>query len=1089
MTPVGRKGFGATTYNIDRSAPLLVNCAASLRSPKYRHSREFNMRHLTLGLAALLLGAFAVGCSTENGGGGGDGGGSGELTIESFLASPNKIAPGKETILSWKTKNATSIRIFDGKNDRIGQGTENEGSVTVTLEETTTFRLVAQNSTGDSKEATVQVVVQDEVGPALSFSANQTRLDFESSTFLRWDSTGAVRVVVAVADGGEVLVDTDKDADKTKLSGDHEITPIRTTIYEATATDENGLANTQSVEVIVDPVVTTFSSTLTHPIPIGTEVTLNWIARGAEAMEITTPEGENYTVPESDLAAGEATMIAGESGIFTLKATRGKGEKIREYKAQMRELPVVDLFEATPDAINAGQPTPVTLAWKVSNADTIQIVAEGGTVIVPTTTELEGSKGFTASAATTYTLTAVNLAGETSRDVTVRAVARPEIVSFTATPNRVTPFGTTRLAWTTANATVLTLEQTDDQGEVTQHTIPQGDEGTFDVNVSSRSTFRLVAKNDANTSIDATAVVEIGPPVVDSFTTSQARFGNADPIVLSWTGRGGRSAKVFSIERNGDGDPINPALECEETFPAVASSGTCTVPAQATFGRYEFQLVLEDGTFSDTAFVTALVSDGPVIERFLASPAQIDEGDSTTISWMVQNDAAGNPPELTLKVNGAEVELPSEMEDNPQNGTATLDFPNAGRFRLELSATSDGGTTFTDTATMIVTVVGTPSIDTFTATPDTVEDSLPVTLAWTMTNVSRAAIHDASNNALLFSIPANRLNAGSHQLAPTGVSSITYRLVAYNPNNVKVEDEVTVTVTPPTAQIVSFTAPATANAGDVITLEWITRGGTDVLLTPVMGAATLLSNAPFEDISATGTALTMVGCGSMWDGPLGDGCATVTFPNGFTFPFDGQQRTALDVYVDGFISFDVGANVAGNDPANFPGNPAINLAPFWDDLTIGAGTPAGAIHFQQKTGSKGDYLVVQWSHARNNPMGMTWMSLHSEVDLNFQVVLWANGAAEYRYGTMVSPAGMEDEANGVHSVIGFQDTDVAFVDVFSATGMVVPGGLGGRSWGYFEQSQLPSDTVQLTVDKTTIFTLCLEHAGGRICQDRTVTVN
>jgi len=1049
------------------------------------------MRHLTLGLAALLLGAFAAGCSTDDGGGGDDGGGSVELTIESFLANPSKVAPGEESILSWKTKNATSIRIFDAKNDRIGQGTENEGSVTVTLTETTTFRLQAQNSSGASKEATVQVVVQEEVGPTLSFSANQTNVDFESSTFLRWDTTGAVRVVVAEANGGEVLVDTDRDADKTKLSGDREITPTRTTVYEATATDEDGQTTTAAVEVIVDPVVTTFGSpTLTHPIPIGTEVTLNWITRGAEAIEITTPEGESYTVPETALAAGETTMIAGESGIFTLKATRGKGEKVRELKAQMREFPTVDLFEVTPDAINAGQPTPLTISWKVSNADTIQIAAEGGAVIVPTTTELEGSKDFTASSATTFTITAVNLAGETTEDITVRAVARPEIVSFMATPNRVTPFGTTRLAWSTTNATILTLEQTDDLGEVTQHTIPQGDEGTIDVNLSTRSTFTLVAKNDAGASVDASATVEIGPPAVDSFTTSKARFDSGEPIVLSWIGRGGRSAKVFSIERNGDGDPINPVLECEVTFPATSSSGTCTAPAQTTLGRYEFQLLLEDGSFSDTAFVTALVSDGPVIERFLASPAQIDEGDSTTLSWTVQNDAAGNTPELILTIDGVEQDV-QEMVDNPQNGTATLDFPNAGRYRLELSATSDGGTTYTDKATIIVTVVGMPSIDSFTATPDTVEDNLPVTLAWTMTNVSQAAIHDAATNNLLFSIPTGRLATGSHQLAPTGVTSITYRLIAYNLNNEKVQDDVTVTVTPPTAQIVSFSAPATANAGDVITLDWNTRGGTDVILTPILGAATLLSNAPFEDISATGTALAMVDCGSSWRGPLEDGCATVNFSNGFTFPFDGQKRTALDVYVDGFISFDVGADLAGDDPVNFPNDPGINLAPFWDVLTTAAGgvAPAGAVYYQQKSGPNGDYLVVQWSHVRNDPAMTFWLSPTDAVDLNFQVILWANGAVDFRYGTMVSAVGLEDEANGSHAVIGYQDTDAGFVDMLSPLGMIVPGGLDGRSWGYLEQSQLATDTMQLTVDKTTIFTLCLETPAGRICQERTVTVN
>src|SRR5690606_34847737 len=122
-------------------------------------------------------------------------------------------------------------------------------------------------------------------------------------------------------------------------------------------------------------------------------------------------------------------------------------------------------------------------------------------------------------------------------------------------------------------------------------------------------------------------------------------------------------------------------------------------------------------------------------------------------------------------------------------------------------------------------------------------------------------------------------------------------------------------------------------------------------------------------------------------------------------PFDGQYRTALDVYVDGFISFDVGADLAGNDPANFPGTPGVHLAPFWSGLTIDAGAtaPAGAVHYQQKSGPRGEYLVIQWTNARNSPMGIDWLSPTDGVDLNFQVVLWANGAVEYRYGDMSAP--------------------------------------------------------------------------------------
>jgi len=1044
------------------------------------------MKHLILGLAALAMGAFVAGCSSgdDKEPGGNE---TGELSIEFFRANPAQIAPGSEAILSWKTKNATSIRILDQKNAKVGDSTQNEGSLTVKPEETTTYTLVAQNSTGAKKEQTLQLIVAEETGPEATFGATKTNMDYGTSTFLRWNTTDAVRVVIAEAGGGQVIVDTDRASDAKLLSGDKEVTPDRTTIYELVATDEKANSTTKAVEIVVDPVIASFGSDVARPIPIGTDVKLVWTTRGAEEVEITTPEGESYVAKDTERASGEATLKAGESGTFTLTATRGKGQKIQEYKAQMREYPVIETYEVSPGAINAGQPTQVTVSWKVANADTVRIDAEDGSSIVASTSELEGSKAFSTSATMKLTLTASNPAGDTTALVTLLAVARPEIVSFVANPNRVVPGATVHFDWSTTGASSLELEQTDEFGEVTTHPIGQAADGSKDIAVSVRSTFKLTARNLANATVDQSVSVDMGPPVVDDFAPTQARFAATDPVELTWTGRGGKSVKVYAIEgRAGNGTPINPVLVpgCDLEFPVVVSTGTCTVGPKSTNGRYQFQIVLADGTFKDEKFTTALVSDGPVIDRFEVSKTLVDEGESFQLVWLVARDPAGNPPELTLTVNGEDMGVP-ELTTKPEDGTATVQFATGGVKHIELTATSNGGATFADHAAVDVTVAGTPSIDSFTVTPGTIADGESVTFAWTTTNVTRASIVEVTTGQTIHSVPANKLASGSFPASPAGAPVLTYRLQGYNAKNVPVQADVTVTISSG-GSIASFVVPASAMAGDTIQLDWTTSGGDVTLTSTRSGPPSPLTGAPMIDISATGTTVTTRQCGAGWSD---EGCATITFPPTFTFPFDGSQRTAVEVFENGFLSFDVGLDPGDTwDVEPFPSAAFsfVHLSPLWGDLdsTYNLG---GGIHYEFRNDPLlGDYLVVQWSHTTDlNVMD----EYSSEPDLTFQAVLWPNGAVDFRYGTMDYDEWLGPIPDGSLETIGFQSTTGNMVDMLGSPTSPPAGGLQNKSWRYFEQAQAPQDSIQVTVDETTIFTLCVDTAAGRECQQHTVVVN
>lgn len=115
--------------------------------------------------------------------------------------------------------------------------------------------------------------------------------------------------------------------------------------------------------------------------------------------------------------------------------------------------PFVLAFAANPSAIHAGEST--TLQWTVFNAATVSIDHGIGTK------SADGSTSVSPTSTTTYTLTGIAAHGATvTAETTVHVAtdAAPYIVSFTATPDRIAPGGCSTLAWSTLNATTVSID-------------------------------------------------------------------------------------------------------------------------------------------------------------------------------------------------------------------------------------------------------------------------------------------------------------------------------------------------------------------------------------------------------------------------------------------------------------------------------------------------------------------------------------------------------------------------------------------------------------------------------------------------------
>jgi len=160
--------------------------------------------------------------------------------------------------------------------------------------------------------------------------------------------------------------------------------------------------------------------------------------------------------------------------------------------------PVVSTFIATPAEIAVGNSTKLT--WTASDYDTLTIDHGVGSVAL-----IAGSTGVLASpsATTTYTLTATNGAGTTSKTVTVVTHDVPGIASFVATPSTIDAGGTSTLTWSGGNFDSISIDH--GVGDVTNVS------GAVGVSVSpAETTTYVMTASNAYGTVRKTATVTVG---------------------------------------------------------------------------------------------------------------------------------------------------------------------------------------------------------------------------------------------------------------------------------------------------------------------------------------------------------------------------------------------------------------------------------------------------------------------------------------------------------------------------------------------------------------------------------------------------
>jgi len=297
------------------------------------------------------------------------------------------------------------------------------------------------------------------------------------------------------------------------------------------------------------------------------------------------------------------------------------------------------------------------------------------------------------------------------------------------------------------------------------------------------------------------------------------RVGSAAPIADAGPNQLNIQPAVVTLDGSGSYDPLGLTLTYQWTQvngPSVTINNPTSPKASftATYGNsYGFRLTVTNtdglkGTAETTVSTVAAPNTTPTIVSFTANPAQIQAGQSTTLSWIAQNvtSASISPGVGTVS--------PATSGSVPVSPTTTTTYT--------LTVTGPSGSTTQQVTVTVGAAAANPQILRWTASPFTIQPGQQSTLSWTTSGATTVTISGLGSVAL----------NGSTTVSPT--TTTTYTLTATN-GSVSVSSPIIVQVVPATSpQISSFTAiPPNISAGQSSQICWQVTNATSVSISGI----------------------------------------------------------------------------------------------------------------------------------------------------------------------------------------------------------------------------------------------------------------
>lgn len=362
----------------------------------------------------------------------------------------------------------------------------------------------------------------------------------------------------------------------------------------------------------------------------------------------------------------------------------------------------------------------------------------------------------------------------------------PDILSFSATPSSIAPGASTTLSWTVADAASVSIAP--GIGTVAAN-------GSTSVSPSTTTTYTITASNAEGTKTSSTVVTVNANPAasIDSFTATPSSIAPGGSSVLAWS-----VSNATSVS-------ISPGVG---TF--TQSIGNATVTPAATTA-YTITATGPGGSNSTSLTVTVSEpSAAPKVNTFSATPASIDLGESSILSWTTENATSVNitPDVGTVNPNGS-------VTVTPTVSTA-----------YSIVATGPGGEVTANT-TIVVFQPDSAKVLSFTANPSSIVAGQSSVLSWQTENATTLDISPgvgtvAGASGSVNVTPANNTSYTLVATGPGGQHSAT-ATVNVTPQQVAP----TITAQPKSTTVVigrTTTFTVTASGSGPLQYQWTKNG-------------------------------------------------------------------------------------------------------------------------------------------------------------------------------------------------------------------------------------------------------------------------
>jgi hypothetical protein len=956
-----------------------------------------------------------------------------------FSAVPATIEAGASATLVWNAPGASAVTLEEVGGARIDIGAQLEsGSVRVSPNSTTTYRLTADDKVTTTTVSVAPTVVSFEYVGAPPGPGERVTLRWRtaSATSLTLTRVGSATPIMIPA--GDVASGTTTDTVPANAPPDG----VLTYLLEAQG---GGVTANRALEVPVGGGVRITSFAAPSYALTGSTFAVNWTATGGEAAELIVDGRRVWqALSAAEVATGSYTLSAPTQNTrVELVVRNGRGAEARESRTIEGVGPLAYNFFVADKTSIAAPGEAVTLRWSVTNARNVRITSSTGAGFYRQFTGNVDSgqlvvlpNGRTGLTRITYRLEADNGTGQApvarTLDITLPAASAAFTFSRQLPVRAPTTVTGTTFGTPTAVAGFKAIEK-NPAGEAFVDIRNTGTPVTFGATTNAANIL-LPAAFEATlygTRINATRLnvsrygwfnLTTSSTAVSGRPDNDAQLGNAlAPLAIApyWRNLVVANAQVhWRLDGVADARrlivqwtrvrPTNGPIDARLTFQAQVYSNGRVVLAYQDFFKVQGAGTVGavNNSQSDEIGPAMPVAAGDVYRLFgpqmLPAPLRIEAtpyaGLAIINGDVMEAEGQANYPLNQFFVsevhyrpamgitNGQWIEIGSNADAGVDLGGWDIDFGGATNWQIPM------GTILPPFGRIVVgqaADLGDPSPAAGIALPDGGFEP----------RVNAAAVYPST-----FTPPATgafvRISIAGNEYTrfPSGTGTLSSTLTpgrAYGLEDMRL----------PYVQYFSTTRFVCPAARPVFGQSG--QRGSPGLPNPScwMYEPPVSSSNTFQSLASTGTRVTYVPVGTIPEND--EGLAVISLPipirpygfetnvitissNGFVVPYSFTGCDFLGFFFDA-----CGFNLTAPQPITTE-DPAFAIAPFWDDLD-GDANMNGRTYWKQDP--NGD-VTVSWEN-----WGIYTSTVGLTTDLNFQVVLRANGNVEYRFGTMTGAGG------------------------------------------------------------------------------------